>query len=192
MRYPYYHISINHITARTSCCEERWRSRGPIPTSTSSIVYLRLIVHWSSIIIWVSSPAHISSSSWPLQISYWRRWYAKKLATWYLFYRDRQLLPPPLSSVPVSQGLPSHRHQPQTSSYRDSLDRGWLTVLMLLHLVLVEDMIGIEFTFPIQFFIGELALFKVIEEALIGHDVRGVERTLHRSHSFVHYYLIII
>lgn len=57
---------------------------------------------------------------------------------------------------------------------------------MLLHLVLVEDMIWIEFAFPIQFFIGELALLKVIEEALIGHDVRGVERTLHRSHSFVH------
>ena len=63
---------------------------------------------------------------------------------------------------------------------------------MLLHLVLVEDMIGVEFAFPILFFIGELALLKVIEEALIGHDVRGVERTLHRSHSFVHYYYLII
>ena len=64
---------------------------------------------------------------------------------------------------------------------------------MLLHLVLMDNMIGIELAFPILFFIGELALLQVVEESLVGHDVSWIERTFHRSHSLIHRsYLYII
>lgn len=107
--------------------------------------------------------------------------------------QDLFLLARLLSSALVRRELPSHPHRLRTSSYLDSLHRRALTVLMFLHLVLMVNMIGVVLAFLILFFNGELALFQVVEESLVGHDMGWIEGTLHRSHSLIHRcYLYII
>lgn len=49
----------------------------------------------------------------------------------------------------------------------------------------MDDMIGIEFAFTIAFLIGELTFFKMIEKALIGHDMIGIKGTLHGFDCFL-------
>ena len=43
----------------------------------------------------------------------------------------------------------------------------------------MDDMVGVVFAFGVSFFVGELALVEVVEEAVVGHDVGGIEGTLY-------------
>lgn len=56
----------------------------------------------------------------------------------------------------------------------------------------MEDVVGIVLAFFVGGFIGELAFVEVVEEAIVGHDVVGVERADHGAlhfgtHLFINY-----
>ena len=76
--------------------------------------------------------------------------------------------------------LPSYHHQTlHTCVCLSNLNERSLTFLMVLNPLLVDDVIGVVLALGIRLLISKLAFIKMVEDSVIGHDVAGVERTLH-------------
>jgi hypothetical protein len=58
-------------------------------------------------------------------------------------------------------------------------------MLVLLNEVFVDHVIGIEFAFSVRFLIRELAFLQMVEESLIGHDMRWVKWAFDGLHSLI-------